>query len=547
MVGAEEITPIALSLTDLNALIADPSVGAIHNAAHTAMGGDPLKFPADQSQLPPAVRQAAAPGIIASLNTSQPARPQVPAQIPSLAAPTAPDLGPAGPTAIPTIGAEFPAPQAQPAKPQESGWKKLEHGLATAGNIAGDIVAPGTMTLIPGTQLHNEFEQARAARLAGENARTGLESAQAGEAEAQGWKALHPEASSEAEMNFRAQAAEGLGLKPGTPEYQQFVGTGQFQRFAPQKPGQTPQEQTYDSLMTGGTGGVPQINPATQKPYTAQEALAATQKVTPDTANQDRERYEQIGADQAMGKPVKPEDLAWAKQYEKAGSLGAQVSAGAGTYQPLYDQNGNVTGFYDSKNPQRIIHVAGTPGAGPGAPALPGKTSQGQGMSQKEYDAFNKGYVDPANAIERSYDMFQDAYNAIKNGDAKTGAEDMLLLSQHLGTTFGQVKGSRMNKDLIQEHEDAIGMQDKIERFANNLASGQQLSPDQREEFNGLITNMRNLTWQIATKEAARRNQPINFLPANVEIKMQDSKGTTREVPGDQVQGYLDKGIKLAE
>jgi hypothetical protein len=299
---------------------------------------------------------------------------------------------------------------------------------------------------------------------------------------------------------------------------------------AEKKTPSSPQGQTYDALLK-------QTNPATGKPYTEQEALAAVQTEKPDTANQDRERYEQITAEREMGKPIKPEDAAWAKAYEKAGTLGPQISAGAGTYQPLYGPDNNVVGFYDSKNPRQIIPAG----------ALPGNTAQGNAATAKETDAFNKGYVDPANAIERSYDMFQDAYKAIQAGDAKTGAEDMLLLSQHLATTFGQVKGSRMNKDLIQEHKDAIGTQDKIERFANNLASGQQLSPDQRKEFDGLITNMRNLTWQIAAKEAVRRKQPIDFLPAGVEVKMKDSAGKVREVPGDRVQSYLDHGIQLGE
>lgn len=34
-------------------------------------------------------------------------------------------------------------------------WGKLKHGLATAGNIAGNVVAPSTMALIPGTQLNS--------------------------------------------------------------------------------------------------------------------------------------------------------------------------------------------------------------------------------------------------------------------------------------------------------------------------------------------------------------------------------------------------------
>lgn len=40
--------------------------------------------------------------------------------------------------------------------------QKFGHGLATAGNIAGDIFAPQTMALIPGTQLHSAIEERRA-------------------------------------------------------------------------------------------------------------------------------------------------------------------------------------------------------------------------------------------------------------------------------------------------------------------------------------------------------------------------------------------------
>lgn len=36
---------------------------------------------------------------------------------------------------------------------------KILHGLATAGNIAGNILAPGTMAMIPGTGLNRQFEE----------------------------------------------------------------------------------------------------------------------------------------------------------------------------------------------------------------------------------------------------------------------------------------------------------------------------------------------------------------------------------------------------
>jgi hypothetical protein len=335
-------------------------------------------------------------------------------------------------------------------------------------------------------------------------------------------------------MNFRAQAAEGLGLKPGTPEYQRFVGTG---TMSPNAPGKTPAEQTYDKLLT-------QTNPATGQPYTAQEALAEVTKAPPTNETQEDARFEKIQQDAQLKKPVSADDQAWANAYKERKALGPQAAAAAGaanaTLTPLINPTtGEMMGTFNTKTGEMKPVSKPAPGGA--------TTAAGAGVGNKQIETFNKDYVNPAESIERSYQMFQDAYNAIKSGDAKTGAEDMLLLSQHLGTTFGQVKGSRMNKDLIQEHKDAIGMQDKIERFGNTLASGAQLSPDQREEFNGLITNMRNLTWQAAAKEAARSKQPINFLPPDVQVKMKDGRGTSRPVPGNRVQEYLDKGAQLAD
>lgn len=174
-------------------------------------------------------------------------------------------------------------------------------------------------------------------------------------------------------------------------------------------------------------------------------------------------------------------------------------------------------------------------------------TPQIAGQDQHRTDAFNKDWETPAQQIERSYQLFSEAKKAFDSGDAKTGAASMLALSQHLGTTFGQIKGSRMNKDLIMEHKDAIGISDKIERYYNQLATGQQLSTNQMKEFGDLITNMRNLTFQTTTFEAARRHVPIDFLPADAKIKMQDSKGTVREVRGNQVAGLVEKGAKVAQ
>jgi hypothetical protein len=578
---------MALSVQDLDALLGyDPASHSVKGMPTLAPqippkpAGIPSMSPAAQNNMSldmatsgmrtahPAMPSAGASGV-APVAAAAPTAPDVgipsvgasaaslPGEIPSLAKPTTAQSHAAGKAeyaeGIPTVTAA-PGTEAYGQQRQElldyqkahpwgadvsahpGTWGKIAHGLERGVEIAGDVVAPGTMANIPGTQLNEQRQAKQNEGWINLGQQDELKNAQAKLANAQTWGAMNPGAKTVAEdqagMSFRAQAAEGLGLKPGTPEYQRFVGTG---AMSPSLPGKTPAEQTYDSLIG-------QPNPATGKPYTAQEALAEVTKAPPSNETAEDSRYEGILTNQKLGKPVSPEDNAWADSYRQRKALGPQATAAAGaqnaTLTPLLNPNtGQITGTFNTKTGDFKPATQNMGGA---------TTAAGAGVGNKQVEAFNKDYVNPAEAIERSYQMFEDAYKAIQNGDAKTGAEDMLLLSQHLGTTFGQVKGSRMNKDLIQEHKDAIGIQDKIERYSNNIASGQMLSPDQRKEFGDLISNMRNLTWRIATKEAARNNQPINFLPADVQVNMRDSRGISRPVTGDRVQEYLDKGAQLA-
>jgi len=50
-----------------------------------------------------------------------------------------------------------------PNKPQGF-WQNVRHIAATIGNVAGDVVAPSTMALIPGTQLHNQIQHGQNVR-----------------------------------------------------------------------------------------------------------------------------------------------------------------------------------------------------------------------------------------------------------------------------------------------------------------------------------------------------------------------------------------------
>ena len=92
----------------------------------------------------------------------------------------------------------------------------------------------------------------------------------------------------------------------------------------------------------------------------------------------------------------------------------------------------------------------------------------------------------------------------------------MVALSTHLATTFGNVKGASITKDMIQEHLGARSVSDAATVAIQKLTNGDVLSPAQWSAFHDLIGNSRRLSWQIAATEAQRKAIPTNFLPPDL-------------------------------
>lgn len=91
--------------------------------------------------------------------------------------------------------------------------------------------------------------------------------------------------------------------------------------------------------------------------------------------------------------------------------------------------------------------------------------------------------VDYVNA-QRLFNTMNDTLTRIKSGQSKAvGADDMVLLSNHIAMTMGSVKGARTGRDLIEAHKDAISADQKLSRAVNSVMNGGQLTPEQREEF----------------------------------------------------------------
>jgi hypothetical protein len=132
----------------------------------------------------------------------------------------------------------------------------------------------------------------------------------------------------------------------------------------------------------------------------------------------------------------------------------------------------------------------------------------------KRQDSFQKDTVNKAYDVEKAYQMSQQAYSeyiaAAKQGKSlPTGAQSMLLLSQHLGTTFGNVKGSRITKDMIQEHLGARSISDDAQAAIQRLVNGDQLSSGQWAAFTDLIGQSRNATLELEL----RRPPTTRFTP----------------------------------
>lgn len=249
-----------------------------------------------------------------------------------VSAPALPKLDFKGRQALPTVSPGAPAGSAaqheaelarmkdQDANPWGTGENhpgvigKIGHVLAKIGNIAGDVLAPGTMALVPGTDLNRSISEDRENRLRGESQER--ETAQAGE-----------QARAQSEKDKAAYEQERNRLTDRKLDIEE---------------NKTKPESIDKAAVEAKTK---EINPATGKNWTDYDArvelandINAGKKGAAPTAAEERQRYEKIRAQEILNRdrtrthvPIPAEDLAWATSYEKAATLTpfAQVQAQA--------------------------------------------------------------------------------------------------------------------------------------------------------------------------------------------------------------------------
>jgi hypothetical protein len=161
--------------------------------------------------------------------------------------------------------------------------------------------------------------------------------------------------------------------------------------------------------------------------------------------------------------------------------------------------------------------------------------------SRQDVREHDKAYVQPAEGVEKSFQMMQHAYDEYKDAKAHgkelpTGAQSMLALSTHLATTFGNVKGARVTKDMIEHHLGARSISDSALVAMQKLTNGDTLSPAQWDAFHDLIKQSRDLSWKTAVKEAKRKDVPVDFLPEDLQGQIEGGNGAPPA--GSKVRDY---------
>ena len=137
---------------------------------------------------------------------------------------------------------------------------KIEHGLARAGNIAGDIVAPKTMANIPGTDL---YKRGKEQELRGQEQEATKESLEQAQARMAGAKTVPEQVYNWAMRGNNGQPQINPDTnKPFTPAEAQVLSTGT---------GKTPVQVLANGLTH-------EVNPDTGKNYTPVEALDEAMK-----------------------------------------------------------------------------------------------------------------------------------------------------------------------------------------------------------------------------------------------------------------------------
>jgi hypothetical protein len=126
------------------------------------------------------------------------------------------------------------------------------------------------------------------------------------------------------------------------------------------------------------------------------------------------------------------------------------------------------------------------------------------------------------------------------------------MLSNHIAGTFGNVKGSRITKDLIEKHLGARGISDAAQTAIQKIVNGDQLAPAQWDAFFDMIGQNRKETWRGVMDDAQALGRPLDYIAFPEDLRQQwglgpgHVPGATGMLPGERIGAGMPQGAAAA-
>lgn len=312
-------------------------------------------------------------------------------------------------------------------------------GLVKGLEAIGSVISPGAMMAIPGTRFHHQLQVNNAARGAEEE---------------------NKEIASQEEEKLRgAQTEEQRALADKN-------------RKPPEKVGTTPEETTIHDLMTGN-GGAPRVNPKTQQPYTYMDAytdvmMAKAGTKPPQKPDAPEQQYIDEYQQKHPGSSVQEAIKAYKKDTEKEPT---------GSWMPLYDEKGNVTGAWNA--------TTGETKKSPGG--LPGKTAPGSHIGTAAEAAMEKK-VAPLRGIVEEADKAATLKDLADKGNAEADVDLALTFFKTMRSAQQGGSGIRFTQQENNLIMGARSLWGGLEVKGNQIFSnGEPLSKVQRQQILDVI------------------------------------------------------------
>ncbi len=229
------------------------------------------------------------------------------------------------------------------------------------------------------------------------------------------------------------------------------------------QPNLTPPEQVMHDLLTG-ENGKPRVNPATQQPYTATEALQETQR--PPKENDKEADVKDYLEAHGLENTAANREKARGDIAKRNPQAHVSVEGVGGSWMPLYDKEGHVTGAWNPKT-----------GEQKSAANLSGTTSQGMN-AQRADEKESKAEAKELNGLD-------SALGLMKSAAAKpSGPNDFAIIMSFVGAVkpenVGKIRWQKAEQDYVEGLRNSFG---DVEAWRNRIATGERLTADERNDM----------------------------------------------------------------